>query len=301
VSNNLRESYRYTPFVELLYPNGTSNSEGNFYDVWNSNLVGDQLVSNQNQQLNFSSDVPGMYNFNKQLMFDCLLMALPTQDMIAPKPFLKQFPFVSNPSLNMTFQYFSPLREYTPEGQSSLYNAQFYSSVYRQSTFLYYPHTTAYILYYQDPETNEKSIYVMQAMSAGTNNQMTPAQLILNPVPSTSTTNPLTPSIVVPPNWTFAYIELEENMLTVQGYGEARIVSDNLSNAYMYIYRDSSTEWLYSRYDYVSPVEATTGASTSGASTLGPAPAPSTSGTIAPRHIFGAFAPVATVLGTMFV
>jgi len=45
VSNNLRESYRNTPFVELVYPNGTSNSEGNFYDVWNSNLVGDQLVS----------------------------------------------------------------------------------------------------------------------------------------------------------------------------------------------------------------------------------------------------------------
>lgn len=294
MSNNLRESYRNTPFVELVYPNGTSNSEGNFYDVWNSNLVGDQLVSNQNQQVNFSSDPPGIYNTNKQLMFDCLLMALPTQDMIAPKPFLKQFPFNSNPSLNMTFQYFSPLREYTPEGQSSLYNAQFYSSVYRQSTFLYYPHTTAYILYYQDPETNEKSIYVMQAMSAGTNNQMTPAQLILNPVPSTSTTNPLTPSIVVPPNWTFAYIELER-MLTVKGYGEARIISDNLSNAYMYIYRDSSTEWLYSRYDYVSPVEATTGASTSG-----PAPAPSTSGTIAHVQILGTVAVVVAIVGAMW-
>ena len=194
----------------------------------------------------------------------------------------------------MTFQYFSPLREYTPEGQSSLYNAQFYSSVYRQSTFLYYPHTTAYILYYQDPETNEKSIYVMQAMSAGTNNQMTPAQLILNPVPSTSTTNPLTPSIVVPPNWTFAYIELER-MLTVKGYGEARIISDNLSNAYMYIYRDSSTEWLYSRYDYVSPVEATTGASTSG-----PAPAPSTSGTIAHVQILGTVAVVVAIVGAMW-
>lgn len=253
VTNSLQTSFRYAPFIELLYANGTKNSEGNFYDVWNSALVPNQLNTNQNEQLDYSSDVPGIFNLNKQLMFDMLMMALPSQNMIAPLPVYKYFPFTSNPSLNVTFQYFSSIREKVPEGESNSFNAKYSSSVYRQSTYLYYPNTRAYILLYQDPDTAEKQIFVMQAFSNQVNNQMTPDQLIVNPVASTATTNPLTPSIIPPENWTFAYIDLDR-MLIVQAYGEARIISDNLTNAYMYINRDSTTEWLYAKYDYTSTI-----------------------------------------------
>lgn len=220
-----------------------------------------------------------------------LLMALPTQEMLTPLPLYKYFPFVSNPAVNVTYRYFSStLARVPPAGESASYNAEYYSSVYRQSTFLYYPQTLAYLLIFRDPTNNETSLYVMQAFSNQNNNQMTFDQLTLQPVASTATTNPVKPSIITPDNWTFAYINLEQ-MLTVQAYGEAKIITDNLNNAYMYIYRDSSTEWLYSRFDYASNIPS--GPKPPAAP---PASAPPASGTPAAKQSFGLLSAVLVIL-----
>ena len=87
----------------------------------------------------------------------------------------------------------------------------------------------------------------MQAIGNSINNQYTPDQLVLNPVDENiTTTNPLTPSITPPEGVIFGYIRLRRYLL-VPSYGQARVISDNLGNAYQWV-NDTTSEWLYSQY-----------------------------------------------------
>jgi len=244
ISNNLFTTYRLTPFVELLYANGTKTDEGRvFYDVWNSELVGDQLNTNQDGMIDLSQDPPTIPNFNKRLLMDMNIMCYKTQEDLGDVPLYKSFPFTTSPNVSVKFQFFAPILPGVAGG-AYLFDTPNY--VYRWNTFLYYPDTTVYTLARYNAN-GRLEIYVMQAIGNSINNQYTPDQLVLNPVDAnTTTTNPLTPSITPPEGVIFGYIRLRQYLL-VPSYGQARVVSDNLGNAYQWV-NDTTSEWLYSQY-----------------------------------------------------
>lgn len=171
-------------------------------------------------------------------MVDMDIIAYFTQKQIKDVPLYKEFPFTSDPKLKVRYQYATPIFVSSGAAYAESY-------VYRWNTWLYYPRTTIYLLIKRISATDIK-IYVMQAMTSNINQQLNEGDLVLNPVPSTFNTNPVTPSIVPPSGWTFAYMTLDR-FLAVPGRGKATVISDNLQNAYMMVPKDAAP-WMYARY-----------------------------------------------------
>jgi hypothetical protein len=256
VSNNLFQTYRFAPFVELLYANGTETEDGRlFYDVWNSDLVENQLNTIQEGSIDLSGDPPTIKNFNKRVMMDMNIMCFKTQADLGDLSLEKSYPFTSNENIRVGMKYFAPVAP-APGGKS--YDFDTPSYVYRWNTFLYYPHTTIYTLARFDA-SDRLEIFVMQAFGNGVNNQYTPDQLLLNPVnANVSKTNPLTPSITPPEGAVFGFVRLDRYLM-VPSFGRAQVISDNLGNAYQLVNR-TAAPWLYDQYESGVRTESPAGA-----------------------------------------
>ncbi len=215
-----------------------------FYDVWNSELIGNQISTIQEGAIDLSGDPPTILNFNNRLTMDMNIQCFLTQEDLGDLPLIKTYPFTSEEKLNVSMKYFAPVGV-SPSGGA--YNFDEPNFVYRWNTFLYYPRASIYTLSRFDAD-GRLGIYVLQSFGNDINNQYTVDQLLLSPVnANVSTTNPLTPSITTPDGVVFGYVSLEE-MLMVPSYGKATVVSDNLGNAYQLIDRDAAP-WLYDQYE----------------------------------------------------
>ena len=154
-----------------------------------------------------------------------------------PPTLYKYFSFVDNPNINVQYRYFANVA--VPK------NVQPYVSenyIYRDNTFVYYPKTLAYFLISPKSETQDIKIYIMQVFSTLVNKTITPEQLTLFP------DYPAENGLNLPNGWLFAYMQLSD-FLTIQSLGQAIVISDNLYNAYMYIYPETN-KWLYEKYNY---------------------------------------------------
>jgi len=120
---------RGSPFVELLYLNGSKTDDGRpFYDVWNSELIGSQINTIQEGAIDVSEDPPAVPNFNNRLMMDMNIMCYATQDDLGDLPLIKTYPFTSDENLRVSMMYFAPL---TMSGTGGAYNFDDPNLVYR--------------------------------------------------------------------------------------------------------------------------------------------------------------------------
>lgn len=234
ISNNLYQTYKYTPFIELLYPY-YSDTNYTYYHVYASELVENQFNTNQAAQLDLSSEPDDMIvNENKILMMDLNIQQFKKQEDIYPLPLYKYYSFKDNIDIKIKYKYFANLSVPKIGGP---YTENF---IYRNNTFVYYPKTFAYFLISSKTETQNLKIYIMQVFSTLVNKTITPQQLTLFPE------YPVENGLVLPSGWLFAYMQLSD-FITIQSLGQATVISDNLYNSYMYIYPETN-KWLYDKY-----------------------------------------------------
>lgn len=219
ITNNLYQSFRYTPYIELLYT--LDNNQYNVYSSENpsqfNTLLGYQLDINV-------VDGDPIINDQRQFMMDLNMSVLPIKTMSYP---LKQWhSFISNPSISVMFKLVAQVTTFSEEP----YVEQF---VNRWNTFVYYPSTLVYLLI-----SPLNKIYVMQTVSENVANPSFQNLLYLN---SNS-------SLQLPSGWIYTYLELDtDTFLTVPSNGEARVIRDSLSNSYMYVVPESNP-WLYKMF-----------------------------------------------------
>lgn len=222
ITNNLYQSLRYTPFVELLYLIEGTDTQ---YNVYNSSLIPNQFNTYDTSQLIL--DDPNIINEKKILMMDNNLMCYKTQEDLDNIPVFKQFRYITNEKLFSIYYYFSKVNVL-----SSLAYEE--NIIYRWNTFLYYPMTLIFLLIQKEPY----KIYVMQTFSSNFNNSVFIPDMLIG----------LAPYLTLPDGWTYTYLQLSnDNMLMIQSLGEAKVISDNLKNSYMYIIPETN-KWLYDIY-----------------------------------------------------
>ena len=138
----------------------------------------------------------------------------------------KNYDFKTNSNLYVTYQLFTNKLILT----TALYSP---SIVERWNTFVYYPNTIVYLSISKNPY----KIYIMQVFT--NKKQEIPLDKI----------NYLEDYLDLPEGWTYCYLKLNCNQyLTINSYGDAKVISDNLSNAYQYIKQESNNMWLYNKY-----------------------------------------------------
>lgn len=170
---------------------------------------------------NLVLDNPSFVNEGNLLMMDMNLMCFPNGNKY---PMFKNYNFKTNSNLYVSYQLFA--NKVIPTTQ--LYSP---SIVERWNTFVYYPNTLVYLLISKNPY----KIYIMQVFKNINN--------------SINEINYLEKYLDLPEGWTYCYLKLNCNQyLTINAYGDAEVISDNLFNAYQYIKQECNNKWLYNKY-----------------------------------------------------
>ena len=218
VSNCIPQVKLQNPYIEIFYNNGNGTQT-----VYNSNRIRNILCSGLGSDIDIN-DNPDSYSDKRFSMMNTQLYADVDYDN-SVYPLYKEFSYINNPNIKAYFKKIAINTIGTGYYQEA--------SVSRWTTWVYYPSTTVYCLVSPDP----LKIYVMQTYS----NEVDPT---INP----NNFSYLGEKLTLPDGWIYTYVYLDKDTyLTVPSNGTAKVLADNLSNAYMYI-TEEAAPWLYLKY-----------------------------------------------------
>ena len=175
-------------------------------------------------QLTLPSDLT--VNEKNFLMMDMNIICLFNSNTTVHPP-TQTYPFVSDSKITV---------EYDLIGEVIDSSGTFLPSyVYRHNTYVFYPGTMVYLLFYRDELTFQ--IYVMQVFTNKVNADITIDKVSF-----------MSDYVTFPAGWSFGYYMLQDNQfLRMQSKGKATVVSDTLRNAYMLLSEEDGAD-IYAQY-----------------------------------------------------
>ena len=240
LTNNVIYSHRNTPYIELIY---TSNDSSNNTIYTNSNFIQGFTTSStatldlkpililDSSNIILNDRRFAAYDLNVKININIT----PTEEF----PEYKYLPFNLNlnndPSynqttfVNITFE----LANISTAGSGGAYKEDI---TYRQNKWVYYPSTLVYYLANVNDINNIK-IYVMQTYCTRVKHDLN----------STNLCYIADSLITLPSGWFFSFMLLDDyTYLTVNCYGTAILVTDDLINTYEYVFPETAP-FLYNK------------------------------------------------------
>ena len=227
VSNKIRQSMRFTPYMELIYADKSGDSI--VYNGLSSTNQPNTAVSE-----NLVVDDPYVQrNDKRNTLFDMIVL-INQKDTIR-YPLYRKFFFNTDTNaktyITMERQGIITTTESVP--------AYTETTVERYNKWVYYPNTVVFGLI--NLNLSDPKIYIMQTYSNSVNPDINPSNLPL-----------LSTSLSLPDGWIYVNIRLDNDTYLVNNSGGlATLVTDNFFNSYQYIPKDQAP-FLYENFIFTN-------------------------------------------------
>jgi len=223
VSNKIRQSMRFTPYMELIYAD--KNQESIVYNGLSSRNQPNTAVSENLVVV----DPYVQRNDKRNTLFDMIVL-IDQKDTVR-YPLYRKFLFNTDTEIKT---YITMERQGILNTTESV-PAYTETTVQRYNKWVYYPNTVVFALI--NLNLTDPKIYIMQTYSNSVNADISPSTLPL-----------LSTSLTLPDGWIYVNIRLDTDTYLVNNSGGlATLVTDNFFNSYQYIPKDQAP-FLYENF-----------------------------------------------------